>query len=86
MRRRLFKVSLGLQTFNPSASSTFVSSSTSFNISYGDGSFFSGTQFTDTFKISGATVSSQQFAQITDGGGGGIVAGAIVSFTNGYLS
>ena len=63
--KRVFIARYGFQTYNPKLSSTFVDSVTDFSINYGDGSSYSGTIFYDKLSISGASIKSQQMAQIT---------------------
>jgi len=49
----------GHQVYNPSNSSTAIPLSTSFQLSYGDGSSVSGLQFSDTVSIAGLNATNQ---------------------------
>ena len=53
--------------YNQKLSSTYKILGTSFKITYGDGTSYSGTAFYDKLNIAGATVSSQQMVQVTTG-------------------
>ena len=52
-------------TYNSTASSTYVANGTKFSIQYGDGSTDSGFLSIDSLGIGGLTVTSQTFGEIT---------------------